>query len=81
MEQISNDYIEGKKALEEELKDYPTMLTPDQVGEILQVGRGKVYELVRKEKIKGLKIGAKSLRITKQNVISYIIGGVFDEEE
>jgi len=47
------------------LKDYPDVLTPENLKEILHIGMNKVYELLQNGEIKSIRVGTK-YRITKE---------------
>ena len=49
----------------ENLNDYPDVLTPKHLRDILHIGMNKVYELLRNGEIKSIRIGAK-YRIPKK---------------
>ena len=53
------------------LENYPTILIPEEVSEILRIGQSEIYKLLNNGKIEGYKVG-KTWRIPKQNVINYI---------
>lgn len=53
------------------LQNYPTILIPEEVSEILRIGQSEIYKLLNSGKIEGYKVG-KTWRIPKQNVINYI---------
>lgn len=49
------------------------LLKPEEVAELLQVSRSKVYELIRLGLLRSLKIGG-SRRITQEALIEFISG-------
>lgn len=51
----------------------PQAYTVEQVAEILQIGRDKVYYLLRTHQLRSLKIG-KSRRITGEQLAEFIAG-------
>lgn len=53
------------------LEKYPVVLTPDDVIEILNIGRNKVYEMLNNGTIKSIRIGRKH-RIPKKILIEYL---------
>lgn len=53
------------------LEKYPDVLTPDDVIEILNIGRNKVYEMLNNGTIKSIRIGRKH-RIPKKILIEYL---------
>ena len=53
------------------LEKYPDVLTPDDVIEILNIGRNKVYEMLNNGTIKSIRIGRKH-RIPQKILIEYL---------
>lgn len=53
-------------------EDNLTLLTTDDVAEMLMVGKNRVYELLNKEKLKGMRIGKSTWRIPKESVLQFI---------
>lgn len=53
------------------LENYPDVLTPDDVIEILNIGRSKIYELLNDGTIKSIRIGRKH-RIPKKILIEFL---------
>ena len=51
------------------LENYPTILIPEEVSEILRIGQSEIYKLLNSRKIEGYKVG-KTWRIPKQNYIN-----------
>lgn len=51
--------------------EYPDVVTPEDVQNMLHMGRNSVYKLLKEEKIKTLKIGKKYI-IPKKSVIRFI---------
>ena len=49
----------------------PDLLTVKAVQDILQIGRSKVYGLIKKGELKSFKIGS-SIRVPKASVIEYL---------
>ena len=45
------------------LNAYPSILTVDDVMEILQIGRNKCYELINSGELKGFRLGTKTWKI------------------
>lgn len=43
--------------MQEYFKEYPDVLTPEQAKKILEVGKNKIYELLKNGKINNLRIG------------------------
>lgn len=52
-------------------KDYPDVVTVEQVSEMLHIGQVLAYRLVRSGEIKSRKVGRRYI-ITKQNVIDFV---------
>ena len=52
-------------------KDYPDVVTVEQVSEILHIGQVLAYRLVRSGEIKSRKVVRRYI-ITKQNVIDFV---------
>lgn len=55
----------------EMFKDYPDVLTPGDLQEILRIGRNSTYKLLNENRIETIKIGKKYI-IPKINVINYL---------
>lgn len=55
----------------EMFKDYPDVLTPGDLQEILRIGRNSTYKLLSENQIETIKIGKKYI-IPKINVINYL---------
>mgnify|MGYP000000505234 FL=1 len=53
-------------------EDNLTLLTTDEVAEMLMVGKNRVYELLNKEELKGMRIGKSTWRIPKEAVLQFI---------
>jgi excisionase family DNA binding protein len=53
------------------IDDYPDILTPYEVMEILDLGKNTVYSLLNDGKIPGVRVGQK-WRITKQALLSFL---------
>ena len=53
-------------------EDNLTLLTTDEVTEMLMVGKNRVYELLNKEELKGMRIGKSIWRIPKEAVLQFI---------
>lgn len=58
--------------------DYPDVLTPQQVQEMLGVGQRMAYQLLREGKIQNVRMG-KLYRIPKAAVIDYLYSGESEE--
>lgn len=56
---------------EKMFRDYPDVLTPQQVQEMLGVGQRMVYQLLREGKIHNVRMG-KLYRVPKAAVIDYL---------
>lgn len=52
-------------------KNYPDVVSVEQLSEMLHIGQVLAYRLVRKGEIKSRKVGRKYI-ITKQNAIDFI---------
>lgn len=59
---------------EKMFRDYPDVLTPQQVQEILGVGQRLAYQLLREGKIQNVRMG-KLYRVPKAAVIDYLYSG------
>lgn len=53
------------------LDDLPELLTPDEVRAFLGVGRGTVYELIRRGEIKSVRLG-RLVRIPKSSLAEMV---------
>lgn len=56
----------------EYFKDYPDVVSVDELQAMLRIGRNSAYDLLRSGAIQTLKIGKKYI-IPKLNVVKYII--------
>lgn len=54
-------------------KDYPDCVNISQLQAMLNIRRTKSYELIKNGEIKAIKLG-KDYKISKLNVIAYILG-------
>ncbi len=52
-------------------KDYPDIVSVEQVSEILHIGEVLAYRFVRSGEIKSRKVGRRYI-ITKQNIIDFV---------
>lgn len=52
-------------------KEYPDVVTVEDLANMLHIGKNKAYELLNTEKIKSIKIG-RIHKIPKINIIKYI---------
>lgn len=52
-------------------KDYPDIVSLEQLQEMLQIGRSKAYSLLKNGEIKSKKVG-RIYKIAKVNVIKYL---------
>ncbi len=52
-------------------KDYPDIVSVEQVSEMLKIGQVLAYRLVRSGEIKSRKVGRRYI-ITKQNIIDFV---------
>ncbi len=55
-------------------KDYPDCVNAKELQQMLGIKRTKTYELLKDGNIKSIKIG-KDYKISKLNVIAYLLGG------
>lgn len=53
--------------------DLPLSLTVAEVGEILRIGRSKIYQLVRCGEIRSIRIG-RAIRVPRDAVAEYLRG-------
>lgn len=54
-------------------KDYPDILTVDDIQEVLNIGRTLAYKLLKDNTIKSNKIG-RSYKVAKIHLIQYVLG-------
>lgn len=52
-------------------KDYPDVVTPEDIQNMLHIGRNRVYELLKTNTIKSIKVGKKYI-IPKKSVINFL---------
>lgn len=52
-------------------EDYPDVLTTQQLAQILHVGINKIYELLKSNKIKSIRIG-QQYRIPRKHLSNYL---------
>ena len=62
------------------MKDYPDILTPDDVKKILNIGRNNVYKLLADRTIPSLRIGVK-YRIPKLSLLELIYPNMTSNDE
>lgn len=53
------------------LVDYPDVLNIQQIQEILNIGRNSIYNLLKANKIKSIKVGKKYV-VPKQSIINFL---------
>lgn len=53
------------------LEKYGDVLTPDEIREILKIGRTKLYEILRREDIPSFRIG-RNYRVLKSDILIYL---------
>ena len=53
------------------LEDSPDVLTPEELREFLNIGRNKVYELLKNKDIKSIRIGSR-YRIPKKFISEFL---------
>lgn len=58
--------------INEMFKEYPDVVTPTDLQKMLRIGRNSVYEILKSDSIKTIKLGKKYI-IPKVNVIKYLI--------
>jgi prophage regulatory protein len=56
------------------------LLRPDEVAEMLGIGRSKVYSLIREETIPSVRIG-KSIRVPAQALEEWLVGMVSQKSD
>lgn len=54
-------------------RDYPDAVTPEQVQEMLSIGRRKTYELLRSGELHSVRMG-RMYRVPKLSVIEFLCG-------
>lgn len=52
-------------------KDYPDVVTPEDIQNMLHIGRNRVYELLKNNTIKSIRVGKKYI-IPKKSVINFL---------
>ncbi|MDE5670704.1 MAG: helix-turn-helix domain-containing protein [Eubacterium sp.] len=57
--------------MENTIKNYPDVLSVDELQHILRIGRSATYTLLKENKIKTLKVGNRYI-IPKQSVIDFL---------
>lgn len=58
----------------ESFENLPLFLTVNEAGEVLRIGRGKAYELVRCGQLKSIRIG-KQIRVPRQAILEFMAVG------
>ena len=53
------------------LDKYPDMMTVDDIADLFNIGKAKVYNMLNSKEIIGVKMGKKVWRVPKQNIIDY----------
>lgn len=56
------------------LEDYPDVLTPSEVMEILGIGRNLLYQFMQDGTISAFRMGKKKWRVLKRDLIVYVTG-------
>ena len=56
------------------LEDYPDVLTPPEVMEILGIGRNLLYQFMQDGTIPAFRMGKKKWRVLKRDLIVYVTG-------
>ncbi len=54
------------------LEDYPDILTPKEVMEILGISKNTLYQLINNGEIPGTRLGRKLWRIQKQALLDFL---------
>ena len=60
--------------LNNSFSNYPDVVTPKEIQDMLRIGRNAVYELLKSGEIKSLRIGKKYI-VPKSSVIKYLQTG------
>lgn len=55
----------------EYFKDYPDLMTTEEIQSALRIGRNKAYELIKGKAIASIKIGSQ-IRVRKPDLISFV---------
>mgnify|MGYP003307682194 CR=1 FL=1 len=53
------------------LSESPDVMTPEQLRQVLNIGKNSTYQLLRDQSIKSVRIGKRYL-VTKQDVMDYL---------
>ena len=53
------------------IEDFPVVLTPEQLSDILKIGRNGIYNLLRSGAIRSIKIG-RQYRIPREALFEYL---------
>ncbi|CDE68298.1 dNA binding domain excisionase family [Clostridium sp. CAG:277] len=56
--------------------DYPAILLPEEVSEILRIGMNEMYKILNNGQLSAYRVG-RSWRIPKENLINYIQSQTF----
>lgn len=70
--QVSDGQQWDKKGGAAMLEDYPDVLTPHEVMEILGIGRNLLYQLMQEGTIPAFRLGKKMWRVLKKDLIGYV---------
>lgn len=54
------------------MEDYPDVLTPHEVMEILGIGKNLLYQLMQEGTIPAFRLGKKMWRVLKKDLIEYV---------
>lgn len=65
-----------EEKIQYELRYYPAILTAEMVCKILSVSKVTAYEEMKLGNLKSFRVGARSIRTTKIDLIKYILEGV-----
>ncbi len=69
---MANGQQRDKKGGAHMLKDYPDVLTPPEVMEILGIGRNLLYQSMQDGTIPAFRTGKKMWRVLKKDLIEYV---------
>ena len=58
--------------MKEYFEDYPTVLTPENIMEILSLGKNTIYDLLKKGTIKSIRIG-RQYRVPQQYINDFLL--------
>ncbi len=61
--------------MDDYLKDYPAVLTPENIMEIMSLGKNKIYDLLKEGTIKSIRIGHQ-YRIPQQYMHEFLFNSI-----